>query len=98
MDFTTEESIEIRKLIEAMIEDIKRLSSEAVTARAKIVSLADEIEARNWDCDILSNLSTDFTNSKIYQDYVDQCCGGVDPLDSEEWTKEIESLAHPHRK
>lgn len=98
MDFTTEESIEIRKLIETMIVDVKRLSSEAVIARARVVSLADKIEAQNWDSDILSNLSTDFTYSKIYQDYVDQCCGGVDPLDSEEWTKEIKSLAHTQKK
>ena len=85
MDFTIEESIEIRKLIEAMIEDVKRLSSDAVTARAKVVSLADEIEARNWDCDILSNLSTDFTNSKIYQDYVGQfsICGSILSVTSE---------------
>ena len=97
MHSTAEESIEIIRLIEAVIEDVKQITSEAIIARTKVIALANETEARNWESELFSNLTCTFTSSKIYQKYIEQYHHGVDPLDCEEWTHELLALVKSYK-
>ena len=98
MDFTSEDNYEVTKLLQQMIENIRELTKETVLARGKAVSIADEIDSRNWESDMFSNLAGDFSDSKLYQQLVEQIYYGKDPLDSEEWTEELIKISKTFSK
>lgn len=98
MDFTSEENYEVTKLLQQMIDNIKELTKETVLARGKVVSIANKRDFQNWDADMFSNLTGGFYSSAIYQDFVKQIYGGIDPLDSEEFTQELLTISKTFSK
>lgn len=98
MDFTSEENYEVTKLLQQMIDNIKELTKEIVLARGKVVSIANKRDSQNWDADMFSNLTGGFYSSAIYQDFVKQIYGGIDPLDSEEFTQELLTISKTFSK
>ena len=98
MDFTSEENYEVTKLLQQMIDNIKELTKETVLARGKVVSIANARDAQNWDADMFSNLTGEFFSSAIYQDFVEQIYGGIDPLDSEEFIQELKTISKTFSK
>ena len=98
MDFTSEENYEVTKLLQQMIDNIKELTKETVLARGKVVSIANAQDAQNWDADMFSNLTGGFYSSAIYQEFVEQIYDGIDPLDSEEFTKELITISKTFSK
>lgn len=98
MDFTSEENYEVTKLLQQMIDNIKELTKETVLARGKVVSIANKRDSQNWDADMFSNLTGGFYSSAIYQDFVKQIYGGIDPLDSEEFTQELLTISKTFSK
>ena len=98
MDFTSEDNYEVTKLLQQMIENIRELTKETVLARGKVVSIADEIDSSNWESDMFSNLVGNFSDSKLYQQLVEQIYYGKDPLDSEEWTEELIKISKTFSK
>lgn len=97
MDFKTEENYEMTELLMKLIDNIKALQKETVIARGKVVSLANEIESRNWYADMYSNLSEDYSDSELYHQFIEQIYDGKDPLDSEEWTKELNAIVESYK-
>lgn len=98
MDFTSEENYEVTKLLQQMIDNIKELTKQTVLARGKVVSIANKRDSQNWDADMFSNLTGGFYSSAIYQDFVKQIYGGIDPLDSEEFTQELLTISKTFSK
>lgn len=98
MDFTSEENYEVTKLLQQMIDNIRELTKETVLARGKVVSIANKRDSQNWDADMFSNLTGGFYSSAIYQDFVKQIYGGIDPLDSEEFTQELLTISKTFSK
>lgn len=47
---------------------------------------------------MFSNLIGDFSDSKLYQQLVEQIYYGKDPLDSEEWTEELIKISKTFSK
>lgn len=74
------------------------LTKEAVLAKGKVVSIADEQDSQNWDADMFSNLTGGFYSSVIYQEFIEQIYDGIDPLDSEEFTQELITISKTFSK
>ena len=98
MDFTSEENYEVTKLLQQMIDNIKKLTKETVLARGKVVSIANERDSQNGDADMFSNLTGGFYSSVIYQEFIEQIYDGIDPLDSEEFTQELITISKTFSK
>lgn len=82
------------RLIEAMLTDIQHLESEVVRTRYEWSKYLPEKE-RNLLCsDILSGLGGRYAGNPAYDAFVQEWCGGSDPMDTDEWVEHIWRLAH----
>ena len=82
------------RLIEALISDIQHLESEVVCTRYELSRYLPEKERNLLRSDILSNLGGRYASDPAYDAFVQEWCGGNDPMDSDEWVEHICRLAH----
>ena len=93
----TQPSVQIAdyfRLIEALIADIQHLESEVVRTRYELSRHLSEKERNLLRSDILSNLGGRYAGNPAYDAFVQEWCGGNDPMDSDEWVEHIWRLAH----
>ena len=82
------------RLIDALISDIQHLESEVVRTRYQLSKYLTEKERNLLRSDILSNLGGRYAGDPAYDAFVQEWCGGSDPMDSDEWVEHIWRLAH----
>ena len=94
-DFDSSASIlNVFRLIESLITDIQHLESEVVRTRYELSRHLSEKERNLLRSDILSNLGGRYAGDPVYDAFVQEWCGGSDPMDSDEWVEHICRLAH----
>ena len=85
---------DIFRLIEALIADIQHLESEVVHMRYELSRHLPEKECSLLRSDILANLGGRYAGDPAYDAFVQEWCGGSDPMDADEWVEHIWKLAH----
>ena len=85
---------DVFRLIESLITDIQHLESEVVRTRYELSRHLTEKERNLLRSDILSNLGGRYASDPAYDAFVQEWCGGNDPMDSDEWVEHIWRLAH----
>ena len=81
-------------LIESLVADIQHLESEVVRTRYELSKCLPEEERNLLRSDILAGLGGRYAGNPAYDAFVQEWCGGSDPMDSDEWVEHIWSLAH----
>ena len=82
------------QLMEALITDIQHLESEVVRTRYELSRYLPEKERNLLRSDILSGLADRYAEDPAYDAFVEDWCGGTDPMDTDEWVEHIRRLAH----
>ena len=94
-DFDSSVSIlNVFRFIESLITDIQHLESEVVRTRYELSKCLPEEERNLLRSDILAGLGGRYPDDPAYDAFVQEWCGGSDPMDSDEWVEHIWSLAH----
>ena len=82
------------RLIDALISDIQPLESEVVCTRYELSRYLPMKERNLLRSDILAGLGGRYAGDPAYDAFVQEWCGGSDPMDSDEWVEHIWRLAH----
>ena len=85
---------DVFRLIESLITDIQHLESEVVRMRYELSRHLSEKERNLLRSDILAGLGGRYAGNPVYDAFVQEWCGGSDPMDSDEWVEHIWRLAH----
>lgn len=86
--------MDVFRLIESLISDIQHLESEVVRTRYELSKYLPEKERNLLRSDILANLGSRYAGDPAYDAFVQEWCGGSDPMDADEWVEHIWKLAH----
>jgi hypothetical protein len=81
------------RLTEQLVNDIKHLEKEIVRLRYALSRHLPEYDGKMLRCEIFSDLSGCSYEQPAYKQYVSFCCGGQDPLDCNNYCKELFALA-----
>lgn len=86
--------LEFCELIDCLVQDIQHLETQTIKARHDLCTRLPYLDAVNLKSGLVSDLARTYDDNSAYRYYVNLFHGGQDPLDSQDYVRQIYELMH----